>query len=133
MKTLSTVVNPDSVKPLREQVLVDAEPYDEVQHISKRSGIALPGTRVRPGLYKGTVIAVGDGYRRTDSFIRIQDSDVMVNIFPVQTSVITEPLDVKVGDTVLFHRYEHEWTAIKQGNKVFYLVPEKECIGILEE
>ncbi len=94
-----------SVRPLRDRVLLKRLEEQE----QKIGGIIIPDTaKEKP--QQGKVIAVGSG--------RINDEGKLI------------PLDVKVGDTVLFGKYSG--TEIKLDGTEYLIVREEEILGILE-
>lgn len=92
------------IKPLHDRVLIK-EDQDTVEQT--HSGIYIPSNiKEDKGSKKGKVIAVGQG--------RIEDGKRI-------------PVDVKVGDIVLF-----SWgDKIKSGNEEFYIVREPEIIAVI--
>ncbi|MBP9676473.1 MAG: co-chaperone GroES [Anaerolineaceae bacterium] len=93
-----------NLKPLGSRVVV--EPLEENEITA--GGIVLPDTaKEKP--QKGTVLAVGPGDRD-------EDGDKM-------------PLDVKVGDTVLFQKYGG--TEIKVDNKKLLILRESDLLAIV--
>lgn len=94
-----------NVRPLRDRLLVERieEPEQKV------GGIIIPDTaREKP--QQGKVVAAGNG--------RINDKG---EVFP---------LDVKVGDTVLFGKYAG--TEIKIDGKEYLILREDEVFGVLD-
>ena len=74
------------------------------------SGIILPDTAEKDRPEQGTVIAVGPGKKDEDG------------------KVI--PMDIKVGDTVLFTKYGPN--EVKVGDKEYLIAKEDDILGILE-
>ena len=93
-----------NLKPLGSRVVV--EPLEENEITA--GGIVLPDT-AKENPQKGTVLAVGPGDRD-------EDGDKM-------------PLDVKVGDTVLFQKYGG--TEIKVDNKKLLILRESDLLAIV--
>ena len=94
-----------NVRPLRDRVLLKRLEEQE----QKVGGIIIPDTaKEKP--QQGKVIAAGTG--------RINDEGKVI------------PLDVKVGDTVLFGKYSG--TEIKLEGTEYLIVREEEILGILE-
>ena len=94
-----------SVRPLHDRVVLERLAESE----EKVGGIIIPDTaKEKP--QQGKVIAVGNG-RVTDK------GDVL-------------PLDVKVGDTVLFGKYSG--AEIKLEGKDYLIVREDEILGVVE-
>lgn len=93
------------IKPLGSRVLI--EPL--VEEENKNSfGIILPDSDKKES-YRGIVLAVGDGL--VDDGKRV-------------------PLQVKVGDKVIFSKYGYE--DIKADNKEYYLIKEENILAIIE-
>jgi chaperonin GroES len=94
-----------NLKPLGSRVVVEPIEQEEVTP----GGIVLPETaKEKP--QKGTVLSVGDG-DRDDNGKRI-------------------PMDVKVGDTVLYAKYSG--TEIKLDSKKLLILRESDVLAILE-
>jgi chaperonin GroES len=94
-----------SVRPLRDRVVL--ERIDEGEQ--KVGGIIIPDTaKEKP--QQGRVIAVGSG--------KVNDKG---DVFP---------LDVKVGDTVLFGKYSG--AEVKLDGKDYLIVREDEILGIVD-
>jgi len=94
-----------NLKPLGSRVVVEPIEQEEVTP----GGIVLPETaKEKP--QKGTVLSVGDG-DGDDSGKRI-------------------PMDVKVGDTVLYAKYSG--TEIKLDSKKLLILRESDVLAILE-
>jgi chaperonin GroES len=85
-------------KPLADRVLIEPAPAEQ----KTASGIFIPDTAKEKPL-KGIVIAAGQGK-------------------------IDEPMNVKVGDTVLFGQYSG--TEIKIEGKTFLIMRESDIYGI---
>jgi chaperonin GroES len=94
-----------NVRPLRDRVLIK-----RVEEAEQRvGGIIIPDTaKEKP--QQGKVVAVGKG--------RVSDKGE------------TSPLDVKVGDLVLFGKYAG--AEIKLDGEEFLIMKEEEILGILE-
>ena len=93
-----------SMKPLGSRVVIEPMEQEEMT----AGGIVLPETaKEKP--QKGTVLATGPGDRD-------EDGDKM-------------PLDVKVGDTVLFQKYGG--TEIKVDNKKLLILRESDLLAIV--
>jgi len=111
-------VEPKDLRPLRNYVIVEAEPFEDWRGAGHRaSGIVIPETAVRPGLWRGRLLACGPGR---------------------WVNGAREALDVQPGQDVLFHRYEGQQleTGVvmqKKNGKVHYVIADTELIGILEE
>ena len=94
-----------NIRPLRDRVVVKRLEEQE----QKVGGIIIPDTaKEKP--QQGKVMAVGNG--------RINDEGKLI------------PLDVKVGDTVLFGKYSG--TEIKLEGTEYLIVREEEILGIIE-
>lgn len=95
-----------SIRPLGDRVLV--EPVEKEETIA--GGLLLPETaKEKP--QQGNVLAAGEG-RRDDDGKRI-------------------PMDVKVGDKVLFAKYAG--TEIKLDGKKLLIMKESDILGIITE
>jgi chaperonin GroES len=95
-----------SLKPLGNRVVVEPSEQEEVT----AGGIVLPETaKEKP--QKGTILAVGPG-DRDEGGNRI-------------------PLDVSVGDTILFAKYSG--TEIKMENKKLLILRESDILAIVTE
>lgn len=95
-----------NIKPLSDHIIL--EPIEE--EITTQSGIILPDTAEKEKPQKGKVIAVGPG-KKNDKGERI-------------------PLEIKVGDIVLFHKYGPN--EIKIDNKDYLVAREDDIIAIIE-
>lgn len=94
-----------NVRPLRDRVVVKRLEEQE----QKVGGIIIPDTaKEKP--QQGKVVAVGSG--------RVNDEGKVI------------PLDVKVGDTVLFGKYSG--TEIKLEGTEYLIVREEEILGIIQ-
>ena len=95
-----------NLKPLGGRVVV--EPIEQEEVLA--SGIVLPETaKEKP--QKGIVLSIGPG-ERDEEGKRI-------------------PMDVKVGDTILFAKYSG--TEIKVDNKKLLILSERDLLAIVEE
>jgi chaperonin GroES len=95
-----------NLKPLGGRVVI--EPIEQEEVLA--SGIVLPETaKEKP--QKGIVLSIGPG-ERDDEGKRI-------------------PMDVKVGDTILFAKYSG--TEIKIENKKLLILSERDLLAIVEE
>lgn len=94
------------LKPLGDRVVIKPAGREE----TTKSGIVLPDTaKEKP--QRGTIIAAGDG-RRDDDGERI-------------------PLDVKVGDAVLFAKYAG--TEFKLDEEELLILSEKDILAIIAD
>ena len=93
-------------KPLRDRVFVKYSSEEE----KTAGGLYIPdAAKEKP--QKGTVIAVGTG-RVTDDGKR-------------------QPMEIKVGDTILFDKYSG--SKIKMDNEEYLIIREEDILGIVEE
>ena len=95
-----------NIKPLADHVVIEPLKQEE----KTASGIILPETAEKERPEQGKVIAVGPG-RKTE------DGKVV-------------PLDIKVGDVVLFTKYGPN--EVKVGDKEYLIAKEDDILGILE-
>lgn len=92
------------IKPLGDRVVVEAIPREE----TTASGIVLPDTaKEKP--QEGKVTAVGNGAWKDGERV---------------------PLDVKVGDRVLFSKYAG--TEVKYDGKEYLIMRESDILAVLE-
>jgi chaperonin GroES len=92
-------------RPLHDRVLIERVEEKE----SVKGGIVIPDTaKEKP--QEGQVVAVGSGKKEKDG------------------KVI--PLDVKVGDRILFGKYSG--TEIKIDNEDYLILREEEVLGVIE-
>ena len=96
-----------NIKPLSDHVLL--EPLKEEQ--KTKTGILLPETIEQEKSEQGTVIAVGPGKKGKDGKIT--------------------PLEMKVGDIVLFTKYGPN--EVKVDGKDYLIAEEKDILAILEK
>ncbi len=94
------------IKPLSDHILIEPTPQEE----KTKTGILLPETAEKEKSEQGRVIAVGPG-RRTSAGKII-------------------PLEVKVGDKVLFAKYGPN--EIKVGDKEYLIAKEEDILAILK-
>jgi len=93
------------IQPLHDRIMVRRLEEKE----TKKGGIIIPDTaKEKP--QEGEVIAVGSGKR--------DDSGKLI------------PLDVKVGDKILFGKYSG--SEIKLGDEEFLIMREEDVLGILK-
>jgi chaperonin GroES len=101
--TTATKVN---IKPLEDRVVVQANEAET----TTASGIVIPDTaKEKP--QEGTVIAVGAGRWDDDGEKRI-------------------PLDVKVGDTVLYSKYGG--TEVKYAGEEYLILSARDLLAVIE-
>lgn len=94
------------IKPLADHILI--EPIKEEE--KTKTGILLPQTAEKERPEQGKVIAVGQGKKSRDGKIT--------------------PLEIKVGDVVLFAKYGP--TEIKINNKEYLIAKEEDILAIIE-
>ena len=95
-----------TLRPLGNRVVIKALPKEEVT----KSGIVLPDT-VKEKPQEGRIIAVGSG-------TRLDNGDIA-------------PLDVKVGDRVLFAKYAG--TEFKLDNEELIILSEKDILAVVTD
>ena len=95
-----------NIKPLADHILIEAITADE----KTKSGIFLPETAQKEKPEQGTVVAVGTG-KKTDS------GEII-------------PLEVKVGDKVIFTKYGPN--EIEIDGKEYLVAREEDILAILE-
>jgi len=94
------------IRPLGDRVVVKPTPSEE----KTKSGIVLPDTaKEKP--QEGEVIAVGNG--------RLLDNGQRV------------PIDVKVGDKILFSKYAGN--EIKMDDEEYLILREMDILGVIEK
>ncbi len=94
-----------NVRPLRDRLLVKRLEEEE----QRVGGIIIPDTaKEKP--QQGKVVAAGNG--------RLTDEGKVI------------PLDVKVGDTILFGKYSG--SEIKVDGEEYLIIREEEVLGVLE-
>ncbi len=96
-----------NIKPLSDHILIETIAQEE----KTKSGILLPETVEKEKPEQGKVVAVGSGKKTSSG-----------NIIP---------LEVKVGDTVLFTKYSPN--EIKINDKEYLIVREEDILAILGE
>jgi chaperonin GroES len=95
-----------AIKPLEDRILVQANEAET----TTASGIVIPDTaKEKP--QEGTVLAVGPG--------RIDDSGKRI------------PLDVSVGDTVLYSKYGG--TEVKYGGEEYLVLSARDVLAVIEK
>lgn len=95
-----------SLKPLGDRIVV--QPSEKEGEKKLASGIIIPETIDKEKPAKGEVIAVGPG--------KYEDGKRV-------------PMQVKVGDTVLFSKYGYD--EVKIGDQEYYILSESNILGIL--
>ena len=96
------------IKPLGDRVIVRPLTDNEAGTTSP-SGIIIPDTAKKEKPEQGVVIAVGLGKWDEDGEKRI-------------------PLDVKVGDRIVFSKYGYD--EVKIENKEYFIVSENSILGV---
>ncbi len=94
------------IKPLSDHILI--EPIEEEK--KTKTGILLPQTAEKDRPEQGKVVAVGPGKKSKDGK--------------------RNPLEVKVGDSVLFSKYGPN--EIKINNKEYLIAKEEDILAIVE-
>jgi len=95
-----------NIKPLRDKVLVRPKPVEEVS----KGGIIIPET-AKDVPVEGTVIAVGSG-------IINREGELI-------------PLDVSVGDNVLYKKSGSTITEIEQGGEKYLIMSEYDILAVI--
>lgn len=103
---MSDVKSP--IKPLADRVVVRPLTEEELGTVSA-SGIIIPDSAKKEKPEQGIVLAVGPGKWDEDGEKRI-------------------PLEVKVGDKVVFSKYAHD--DVKIDEKEYFIVSEASILGI---
>ena len=95
-----------AIKPLEDRILVQANEAET----TTASGIVIPDTaKEKP--QEGTVLAVGPG--------RVDDNGKRI------------PIDVKVGDTVLYSKYGG--TEVKYGGEEYLVLSARDVLAVIEK
>jgi len=94
-----------SIRPLGDRVVVKPATKEE----KSASGIIIPDTVDKEKPAKGTVVAVGEG--------KFEDGKRL-------------PMNVKVGDKVLFSKYGYD--DVKINGEEYYILSESSILGILK-
>lgn len=95
-----------NVKPLRDKILVKPKPVEEVS----AGGIIIPET-AKDVPVEGTILAVGSG-------ILTRDGDHI-------------PLDVSVGDIILYKKNGTTITEIEQGGEKYLIMSEYDVLAVI--
>ncbi|MFC3689419.1 co-chaperone GroES [Aquipuribacter hungaricus] len=96
-----------SIKPLEDRIVVQTLEAEQ----TTASGLVIPDTaKEKP--QEGTVLAVGPGRFDDDGEKRI-------------------PLDVKVGDTVLYSKYGG--TEVKYGGEEYLILSARDVLAVIEK
>ncbi|MBX4210394.1 co-chaperone GroES [Candidatus Parcubacteria bacterium] len=103
-----TVRKPSSrgITPLGDRVLVKPESAEEEKNIG---GIIIPETSEKEKPARGKVIAVGEG--------KVVDGKRI-------------PVDVSVGDTVVFSKYGYD--EVKIGDEELYIIKEENILAVIK-
>jgi chaperonin GroES len=105
-RTTVTTATKVTIKPLEDRIVVQASEAET----TTASGIVIPDTaKEKP--QEGTVIAVGPGRWDEDGEKRI-------------------PLDVKVGDTVLYSKYGG--TEVKYSGEEYLILSARDVLAVVE-
>ena len=96
-----------SIKPLADRVVV--KPAEKGEEKKLPSGIIIPDTVDKEKPAKGTVVAVGPG--------KYEDGKLV-------------PMNVKIGDKVLFSKYGYD--DVKIDGEEYYILSESSILGILK-
>lgn len=96
-----------NIKPLRDKVVVQPRPVEEMS----KGGIIIPDT-AKDAPVEGTVVAVGSG-------ILNRDGNVI-------------PLEVTVGDKILYKKNAQTATEIEVGGDKFIIMSEIDILSIVE-
>lgn len=94
-----------NIQPLSDRIIV--LPLKEEN--SSVSGIIIPDTAGKEKPSKGKVVAVGPG--------RYEDGDLI-------------PMQVKVGQTVLFSKYGYD--EVKVAGEEYYILPESQVLAVIK-
>ena len=96
-----------AIKPLEDRILVQANEAEQ----TTASGIVIPDTaKEKP--QEGTVLAVGPGRFNEDGDARV-------------------PLDVKVGDTVIYSKYGG--TEVKWAGEEYLVLSARDVLAVIEK
>lgn len=105
MTKKSTKSTKSKIRPLHDRILVERE---EEERLSA-GGIVIPDSATEKPI-QGKVVAVGNGKLMEDGTVR--------------------PLDVKVGDKILFGKYSG--TEVKVGGEELLVLREEDVMGVVE-
>ncbi|NJK81162.1 MAG: co-chaperone GroES [Chloroflexaceae bacterium] len=94
------------IRPLGDRVVIKPAEREE----KTRGGVFLPDTATKERPQEGTVLAVGDGRR--------DDSGKLI------------PMNVQVGDRVLFAKYSG--TEYKMDDEEYLILAEKDILGVIQ-
>lgn len=96
-----------NIRPLRDKVIVKPRPVEEMS----KGGIIIPETS-KDAPVEGTVIAVGNG-------ILTRDGNVI-------------PLEVKVGDNILYKKNSQTATEIEVDGDKYLIMSEIDILSVVE-
>ncbi len=96
-----------SIVPLADRVVV--KPASKNEEKTLASGIIIPDSSEKERPAKGTVVAVGPG--------KMEDGKLT-------------PMNVKVGDKVLFSKYGYD--EVKLDGEEYLILPEAQILGIIK-
>lgn len=99
------MANTPKIRPLSDRIVVEAQEAET----KTKGGIVLPDSADKDKPMRGTVLAIGNG--------KYIDGKM-------------QPLQVKVGDNVLFGKYAG--TNIKLEDKEFLVMREEDVMGVIE-
>lgn len=94
------------IRPLSDRIVVEPKETES----KTAGGIVIPDTADKDKPMEGTVVATGNGKYDTDGKIR--------------------PLQVKVGEKILFGKYSG--TELKLNEKKYLVMREEDVMGVLE-
>ncbi len=103
----STSSKTSKIQPLFDRVLV--KPEESVDEKSP-SGIIIPDTARKEKPERGVVVAVGEGKRN-------EKGDIL-------------PLNVKVGDRIVFSKYGYD--EVKIDDEEYYIVAESNILAVIK-
>jgi len=98
-------VSTPKIRPLSDRIVVEPKELET----KSAGGIVIPDTADKDKPMQGTVIAIGNG--------KYVDGKIL-------------PLQVKVGDNILFGKYAG--TNFKFSNKDYLVMREEDVVGVLE-
>lgn len=96
-----------NIRPLRDKVIVKPRPVEEMS----KGGIIIPDT-AKDAPVEGTVVAVGSGILNRDGN--------------------TIPLEVKVGDNILYKKNGQTATEIETDGEKYFIMSEIDILSVVE-
>ena len=105
-KTKGNTIKASKILPLGDRVLLELPTREE----KTKGGIIIPESVDQEKPEQGRVIAVGQG--------RVSDSGDII------------PVNVKVGDTVLFSKYGYD--EITHDNTTYYMLKEENILAVIK-